>query len=139
MTKNRFEFNWNWQTIAVWTWPINDNDIRQLVELDWKRFDFWSYSTRHVRRCGNFYFKFRSSSSSEFLSLSVFGHVQIFQSHSFGHLESVMLFLLNKPRCINSRQYLSPISCKCPSSIFCLTTLKIFLMFSVSVAQVKWE
>ena len=56
--------------------------------------NFWSHSTRHVHHCGNIYFKFWSSSSSQFVLLSVFGHVQIFRSISFRHLESVMLTTL---------------------------------------------
>ena len=54
-----------------WTWP----NIYCI-------FDFWSYSTRHVR------------SFSECSSLSVFGHVHQFWSYSFGHIHSVMLTTL---------------------------------------------
>ena len=38
---------------------------------------------------------FQSSSKSQFLSLSVFGHVQILWSNSFSHIESAKLTTLN--------------------------------------------
>ena len=40
------------------------------------------------------FFKFRSSSSSECSSLSVFGHVHRFRPYSFGHIDLVMLTTL---------------------------------------------
>ena len=78
-----------------WIWP----------KVSWIP-HFWSYSTRHVCRCGNIYFKIRSSSSSQFLWLSVFGHVKIFRSYSFGHLVSVMLTTLQKIDKINNKKFL---------------------------------
>ena len=57
-------------------------------------FYFRSNLTRHGHRCDNFYFKFRSSSSSECSSLSVFVQVQRFWSYSFGHIDSVMWITL---------------------------------------------
>ena len=121
MTKNRFEYDWNRQTPAVRTWPKMTKtkvNLLNLTKNDWiwpkvkniknntttTKIDDWTWPniTRHVRHCGNFYFKFRSSSSREFLSLSVFSYVQLFRSHSFGHLESVMLtFLFNISMILN--------------------------------------
>ena len=70
------EYDRNRHTSFVWTWPKTDND-----ENDW----VWP-KIKNI--------KFRSSSSSECLSLSVFGHVHRFWSYSLGHLHLVKLTTL---------------------------------------------
>ena len=79
--------NWQRRTFTLWTWPKTIEFDRKLkillimaqrrtfmVEYD-RNQNFWSYSTGNVRRYGKFYWNFWSSSQSERLLLSFFGHI----------------------------------------------------------------
>ena len=86
---------WQWRKLTCWTRPkMIEFDQKLKIEFFGLIHLFMLYSNVHVCHCGNFYWNFRSCSTSSSSSLSFFGHVQRFRSCSLGLIDLIMLTTL---------------------------------------------